>query len=925
MIYYKTFKQLTKTGDNMTQIVETVPFNYQEIREEIDSQFQNEGYDTSYGSNVSQLSNIMAYVASMLNVNTALNINETILSYATKRENVLEVARNFSYEAQKTRSYIYDVDLVLGPGKHVIPQWTEFTGGGHTYYMVSNEINLEVPEGETQTVTAMVKEGTRYTYQDDPGSLTTTISTLTENGQTVTQYYMDIPYMNVEQEGLEVFCSYYDEYGLYHDKIKFQERTNLFIEGGDNLNGEYIRIDNTEYKTPRIYFKYAGSGTGLPEGSDVFVNVLVTSGTDGSLGSLSSATLTCSVAGVQCTNIHLASAGQGEESINNIKTNAPIIYNSSNRLVVADDYRGACNKDTRIHDSIIWGGEKEFPKSPGHIWFSFIPSLEVKKYSSDELNTVYERESSDFEWDYSLPSDEYEVNNQKANEYYNANYLSGSVIRSTSYDKNGNLINPGIWDNIDTLSIPTLVYHHRHPVFCEFNYEIDVLKYSIYENQPAVRQEIFDIINNAFKGNDSVEYEKFEVEYFNASIIKRIQNRVTDISGFKLQCLNRLVLNRRTLVLENQNPDYRDVYIPLHVPYEDYFDADGFLKPEILPSIDTEEFVRYIPDYEAYSKADIFTDWSWLQAEREKGVIQSTQSLIVAPIRIKHQFRYDVGMNVELKVIPLPFRIYPDQYSTRESSEYTYDNCIVYMRDTEKEPVESDRLEFNENFGWYNNLEHPARVYIGNNVELKETTYFEIIYNGNCGFYYLFNSYTKEILIHLFVDASVSGYRDELLAGGGVDDSMDQEECYLYTIDDYYLNTNNDFYLYTEAQLEPNQKYVELANFIPKARLTFSENINGPMSYLYSLDSKYLYTNDKYYLTTNGYIQTSDEENSYTGPIVKDINENMYLWSSLKADLFYKNRYLNLKYGSPNFQVIRNVIPYLRKVEFKSIEERLNA
>lgn len=911
----------------MSQIIETVPFNYQEIRTELDQQFRNEGYDTSYGSNVSHLTNIMAYIVSMLNVNTALNINETILSYATKRENVLEVARNFSYEAQKARSYVYNVDLILTPGKHIIPQWTSFTGNGHTYYMISNEINVDVPQdSENYTVSIVVKEGTRYTYQDDPASLTTTISQITENGQTVTQYYMDIPYMNVEHEGLEVFCSYYDEYGLYHDKIKFQEKFSTFIEADDQLEEQFIRIDNTEYKTPRIYFKYAGSGQGLAEGSDVYVNILVTSGADGSLGDLSTASLTCDLSGVTCTNITLASTGQNEETTQNIKNNAPIVYNSSNRLVVADDYRGACNRDTRIHDSIIWGGEKEFPKSPGHIWFSFIPSLEEKQYPSDELNLKFEREYSDFEWNYSLSEDEMNDNLETANKYYDANYIPGSTIRSTSYDKNGNLLNPGIWDSIDSLSIPTLVYHHRHPIFCEFNYEIEVLKYAIYENQASVREEIFNIINDAFKGNDSVEYEKFEIEYFNASIIKRIQNRITDISGFKLQCLNRLVLNRRTLCIENQNPEYRDIYIPLHVPYEDYFDSEGYLLPDILPSIDTKDFAKYIPDYAEHSTADIFTDWSWLQSDKDKGILQKNQSLIIAPIKIKHTFKYTVGENTEIRVIPIPFRIYPDQYSTLESSEYTYENVKVYLRDTEKEPIDSqDILEFDENNGWYNNSERPTTIYLGNNVELKETNYVEIIYTGNCGFYYLFNSYTKEILIHLFVDGTVDGYRDEALAGGDVDPGMDNQECYLYSIDDYYLNTNNDYYLYTEAQLESNQNYVQLADFIPKSRLTYSAATNSPMAYLYSVDTKYLYTSDSYYLTTNGYIQTSDEENSYTGPIVKDINENMYLRSALKADLFLRNRYLDLRYQSPNFQVIRNVIPYLRTVEFKSIEKELNA
>ena len=389
----------------MTQIIETVPFNYNELRTEIENKFKEAGYDTSLGSNVSQLSNIMAYVASMLNVNTALNINETILPYATKRENVLEVARNLSYEASKKRSFVYDVQITFDSGDKYLPKYTEFTANGKSYYMITDDISIS-EKTKQRTYNIMVKEGTRYTYDQDPDSLVVTTTQITENGQTVDQYYIDIPYTNIEENGVEVFVSYYDEYGVYHDKTQFYKNDSVFIESTDTLKRKFIRIDNTEYKTPRIYFKYAGSGKGIPLGSDVYINLLESSGRDGALDTSKPEDLKCNVTGITIDKITLNSYGQEEESIESIKQNAPKVYNSSNRLITADDYRGACNRDTRVLDSIIWGGETEFPKSPGHIWFSFLPNIPNKNYSHDDLNLKYVREYSDYVYDDELPTDD---------------------------------------------------------------------------------------------------------------------------------------------------------------------------------------------------------------------------------------------------------------------------------------------------------------------------------------------------------------------------------------------------------------------------------------------------------------------------------------------------------------------------------------
>ena len=925
----------------MTQIVETVPFNYDELRTEIENKFKDAGYDTSLGSNVSQLSNIMAYVASMLNVNTALNINETILPYATKRENVLEVARNLSYEASKRRSFVYDVQITFDSGDKYLPKYTEFSANGKTYYMITDDISISANNTQ-RTYNIMIKEGTRYTYDKDPDSLVVTTTQITENGQTVDQYYIDIPYTNIEENGIEVFVSYYDEYGVYHDKKQFYKNNSIFIESDDTLNNKFIRIDNTEYKTPRIYFKYAGSGKGIPLGSDVYINLLESSGRDGALDTSKPESLSCNVTGVNIDKIALNSYGEDEESIESIKQNAPKVYNSSNRLITAEDYRGACNRDTRVLDSIIWGGESEFPKSPGHIWFSFLPNIPNKEYSHDDLNLKYVREYSDYVYDYQLPTSD-KSNEMELQTYTEFNYVPQQTIKSNTKDKSGNVVNPGIWDNLEGYNVPSLIYHHRNPLFCEFDYTIDVLKYTLYDNQPQIRDDIFNIIKNSFTGTeDTVKYQTFNTEYFNASLIKRIDKRITDITGFKMKTNTHIILNQNTVITENEDSDCKDIYIPLSVPYENYFDDTGKLMYDQLPSIDTENFMRYI-DGNAHYNADIFTDWSFIDKD-ESG--QKLKPLIIAPIRSHQKFIKELEDIDDIKTFNLPFRIYPDGFvELPEDSEekYIYSNTKVYIYNKEDEVIK-DRFE---------DSKQQNRLKLGKNVEVPEGKILEIEHNGFCGFYYLFNSYTKEILIHLFVDNSVSGYRDEALSSNANDPDADYKNCYFYTETDNYLYSNTQHYFYSEAKLKDVQNYAELANFVPKGGMTYDFARTGsgeldPSIHLtgssgsytssdYSMDNKsvsYLYTdnpnayysNETNYITLNGYTLDSDKKtNVYTGAIVKAINKIMYRRSAIKMDLFKTNRNLNLVYKSPNFKVIKNVIPRLRSVTFETIDDTLNS
>lgn len=924
----------------MGKIIESVPFNYQEIRQYIDKKLTDKGYDTSLGSNASQLSNIMAYTTSMLNVNTALNINETLLSYATKRENVVEVARNFSYEPHKACSYTYTLYLKLKHGaNYYIPKNTKFTAGDKTYWMLNDDIQVINAGPSNDEVAIIVKEGKYFTYDDDPESLVFNVDLVTKNGVSGPRYYFDIPYTNVEDDGLEVYCTYYDSLGVFHNKKRFNKRSSLFIEAGENnIQSEFIRLDSASYGTPRIYFKYAGTGVPLPEGSTIYCSVMVTSGPDGEI-TVPANKISCGLPGVSVDQYEIGSYGQPEEDIESIRENAVLLYNTSNRLVTTNDFKAYCNSDARISDSIIWGGNDEFPKSPGHIWFSFLPGQHLRSYTHDDINTNYQMENADFFWDYDLPSAEIATNEQSALVYYNAHYLPTATIKSPYKNANNTKLTPGIWDKIEDKCVPTLIFHNRHPIYCEFGYEFDILKYTLYDNQPKLRQDVFNIVNDSFKGrDDAVHYEKFDGEYFNASLVKRIGERITDITGLKTKVNTKLVLNRKTLCTENQNPENRDIYIPLSVPYEDYFTPDGYLIPDMLPSIDTVDFNRYY-DHKRFEKlecADIFTDWSWLDAEISAGNKQKNQKLIIAPVKVRKRFKYHFNENYNVsKQVPCPFHIIYDGFEDiDDKSKWTFNNVKVWIG-TKGQPLEECKeLKFNHNGsdGWNWNKDVAYRIILGDAVVLSPTSEVTVEYTQFCGWYYLFNSYKKEILIHLFVDGSVAGARDEQLSNNNNNPDAKYMHCYLYTLDDYYLYSTDDYYLYTEAMLDENVHYSDTANLIPKgylstsfARNTDNETYKPPASYLYTSNLKYLYTVDNYYLTTEGYTQFTEEVDNYTGPIVKFINENMYRRSALKADLFYANRYLDLKYQSPNFRFMRNVVPCLRSVKFCDINEELNA
>lgn len=1039
-------------------LIQSVPFDFEELFKESRKLFQNAGFDVADGSNTSQLAAVMSYLVASLNTNTALNINETILPFATKRKNILQDARVLGYEAQHKISYRYKLKIELhnkmcGYGTFTIPKYTEFTSNGNTFYYLESDKNFNLgvvvyenkiiyPDELTflnrgrglitdqnkrieayyvkygsvdvtdlwkevvnifntnKNIELDVKEGEIITYDKDVSSLERTIDSVIINGSEQIRTYIDIPYTDVENDGIECLVTYIDENGSLQKNINFERSNDYFFEsdGSKYVDKKFIRLDDIEMGTPRVYFKYAGIGTGIPLNSIVRFNILVSKGINGSASTTydgdvysgftlptiptSSNSVSDVFDGASLKECILLQTGADEESSKSIVENAPKVYNSAYRLITSTDFKIATERSQFVSHSAVWGGEDEFPKSPGHIWFSFMPERTgVRTFSASNDNTLYKRDNTELFYNYAEgdTKKQYDIRQQ----YYQKNYILNTEIRNYTIVKDQNGVHKkynGVWGDLEGKYVPALVFHHRNPLYLNFNYSFDIVKYN--DEPSSIHENLFKILDNCFYGND-LELENFDVDYFHTNIVKRLDYEISDLCGFTSHLETQIVLNEKTCSMENWHPEYKDIYIPLAVPFEKYFTDDGFLDTSRLPNIDTKNFINMkFGDIENYSeptytiaKGDIYTDWSriikdqnarkQLNGTTEEDYTDLETRLFVVPIKVKMQYTYTAktfkdSINNRVKI---GFKIAPDN-----DNDESFNNFIVNINNSITISNQSN-LKFSEYFNLY--WQNRSELYFTDAFKnmLGDNDIITLTFTRTCGYYYLFNGFRKEILLHLFVNGMYDGF--ETAKTG-----MTKNGYY-----DHYLEKLNETYRNAEPYINDETNYIDITYTQPRSYIFHST----PRSYLCTIDKMYLtsveatgieleteqhlFNHDQYglplinteyyndylssvyhryftgddrildgvselninyggtdlnghYLTSEGYMSDNTEFDNYCGPILRAYNENVYLYTPLTFDLFKQNLYLNVKYPSENFKVMKNVIPRLNTVKFKNAVEK---
>lgn len=329
---------------------------------------QNEFKDMNFdGSAIRELLRVLAFNAQQQAFQNNFVFNELQLDSAQLRQNVVSIVSRLGYVPSSKTAARIKVNLVVKPSDpESAPNSLVLNRDVQFYANKDGQMFIFTPEVE---YTANKVSGV-YTFSGV--NLRQGIWTL--NGFVVSssrgaESYI-IPNSSVDINTLEVAVRTSESSG---DQELYQQFKTAY-----DLSPESKLFFIRENRQSLYEFKF-GDGKfakKLSYGNIITARYLVTQGVDGNdITSLSPAS---SIGGFYDINIEYVDArsygGSDQESIESIRTLAPIVFSSSDNAVTSGDYVGLTKKlFPEVQDVICWGGEESNPPKYGYVYLSIIP------------------------------------------------------------------------------------------------------------------------------------------------------------------------------------------------------------------------------------------------------------------------------------------------------------------------------------------------------------------------------------------------------------------------------------------------------------------------------------------------------------------------------------------------------------------------
>ena len=422
-----------------------------------------------------------------------------------------------------------------------------------------------------------VKEGILYKHYDENTNIEGkkdlfNIVKEDVNGEPVN--YIDYNYYNIEDDGIELWVTHFDDVGQLKIKEQWKKR-DYFIVDKDIFEerNTFLPLVDIDLNTLRVYFTIADTGFTPKVYSKVYVNLLETHGKDGAaIQPFEFVTLDDDYWVIEDPdNLIIHTRGESVESIEEVRVNAPTFHNTGNRAVTRLDYISICNRETSIDKSQVWGGETDIPNQHlGHIFFSFLPSYRPQDFLVDNTNSYYQlNKIQHTDKEFNLKSDE---------------------IRAVEVGYNSNIDTStlGIFDTLESYKIITMALHHRWNYFVDIDLEVDIRKYYISQSVAAVNNNIKNKIVEYF--NNSVE--SYDYDFFRSNIVRIIDTELGVTTGLELNMKTTIPLYTEHLerVFEGSNIYKNDIWFGY--PYDGVLDKYQYFDNDIIPKIETENFLR---------------------------------------------------------------------------------------------------------------------------------------------------------------------------------------------------------------------------------------------------------------------------------------------------------------------------------------------
>tara|TARA_B100000780_G_scaffold44026_1_gene27345 strand:- start:10325 stop:12160 length:1836 start_codon:yes stop_codon:yes gene_type:complete len=351
----------------MATNIKSTQLDFATIKTSLKTHLSQQTEFADYNFEASGLSNILDVLAHNTHFNGLVAnfaLNESFLNTAQLRSSVVSHAETLGYNPKSITSATAHVALsttitaVGRPATITLPKYSTFTTSvddiSYTFYTLEAHTATDDGTGNYSFLSALgttaipLVEGTLKTKTFYVGSATDR------------QIYV-IPETSIDTKtvAINVFTSSASSdfivYSELHKAITVDTSSRLF----------QLR------ESPNAFYELSfsdGITTGLAPvaGNKIVVSYLSSKGALSNGGATYTPTNTITVDGTAYTIVSttstVASGGADKETIESIRSNAPIAFSAQNRLVTADDYKALIlSKYPAVSDCIAWGGEDNLP------------------------------------------------------------------------------------------------------------------------------------------------------------------------------------------------------------------------------------------------------------------------------------------------------------------------------------------------------------------------------------------------------------------------------------------------------------------------------------------------------------------------------------------------------------------------------------
>ena len=311
------------------------------------------------GSGMNILLDVLAYNTHYLGYNANMLANEMFLDSADQRASVVSLAKQVGYTPRSASSSKATIDVLVnnGSGSSItMARGTKFTTtvDGTSYSFVNNaDVSISPVDGVYKFSNLDIFEGTYLNFK------------YTANTSDKDQRFI-IPNDNVDTTTLTVKVQ-----NSSSDSTTNTYKLASGITGLDSTSEVYF-LNEVENNRFEVYFGDGVLGKAIADGNIVILDY-ITCNRDEPNGA-TTFTLSGNVGGftnVTITTVDNAANGDGPESIESIKFNAPRDFTSQDRAVTADDYKVLVKSLYANAQSVqVYGGEDAATPDYGKVYIS---------------------------------------------------------------------------------------------------------------------------------------------------------------------------------------------------------------------------------------------------------------------------------------------------------------------------------------------------------------------------------------------------------------------------------------------------------------------------------------------------------------------------------------------------------------------------